>query len=67
MSADRRKERVLVSESADYDPDPDSTDDHGAEVSIEIWYLPGEEDVAQSCLDEVYEEIKKKLAKGSTT
>ena len=67
MSADRREERILVSASVDYDPDPNSTDDHGAEVSIEIRYLPGEEDAAEFYLDEVYEEIKKKLAKGSTT
>lgn len=56
-----------MSASADYDPDPNSTDDHGAEVNIEIRYLPGEEDAAEFYLDEVYEEIKKKLAKGSTT
>lgn len=67
MSDACREERILVSESVDYDPDPDSTDDHGAEVSIEIRYLPGEEDAAEGYLDEVYEEIKKRLAKGSTT
>lgn len=55
-----------MSASADYDPDPNSTDDHGAEVNIEIRYLPGEEDAAEFYLDEVYEEIKKKLKRSAT-